>query len=101
MKPEVITLCGSTKFKEQFLEQAFSLTMAGAIVLTVGSFGHSDQHKFSRKEKARLDVLHLRKIDLSDSILVLNVGNYIGESTEREIEYALSQGKRVNYLEKM
>ena len=49
--------------------------------------------------KIRLDVLHFRKIDLSDEIFVLNVGGYIGESTSREIEYAKSTGKAVWYLE--
>jgi hypothetical protein len=49
--------------------------------------------------KRGLDELHLRKIDLADEILVLNVGGYIGDSTRREIEYAQSKGKRIRYLE--
>ena len=49
--------------------------------------------------KARLDELHLRKIDLADEVMVLNVGGYIGDSTRREIEYANAHGKPVRYLE--
>ena len=46
-----------------------------------------------------LDDMHLRKIDMADEVFVINVGGYIGSSTRREIEYAVSQGKKVNYLE--
>ena len=49
--------------------------------------------------KEMLDDMHLRKIDMADEVFVINVGGYIGSSTRREIEYALSQGKKVNYLE--
>jgi hypothetical protein len=52
-----------------------------------------------RLTKAKLDVLHFAKIDLSDEILVLDCdGGYIGESTEREIEYARMRGKAIRYL---
>lgn len=51
------------------------------------------------KDKINLDELHLRKIDLCDEVLVLNVGGYIGESTAREIKYSEIHGKRVVYLE--
>ena len=48
-----------------------------------------------------LDDMHKRNIDMADGIFVINGGGYIGESTRSEIEYALSQGKTVNYLEKV
>ena len=48
--------------------------------------------------KEMLDDMHLRKIDLADEIFVVNVNGYIGESTRREIAYAKSTGKKVNYL---
>src|SRR5262249_10186773 len=51
--------------------------------------------------KQRLDELHKRKIDLADEVLVLNVGNYIGESTRSEIEYAQAHGKPIRYLESL
>lgn len=98
--PKIVCLCGSTKFKEQFIAANFTETMKGNIVLSVGWFAHTDGDTYTptRLEKAELDVLHFRKIDLCDEILVINVGGYIGESTEREIAYAQSLGKEVRYL---
>ena len=97
---KVITLCGSTRFKEQFLQQQKRLTLGGNIVLTVGLFGHSgDEEVWKPGAKEMLDDMHLRKIDFSDEIFVINVGGYIGESTRREIAYAESKGKIIKYLE--
>ena len=99
-KYKVITLCGSTKFKEQYLEVQKRLTLEGNIVISVGLFGHSgDDEVWTEGTKSMLDDMHLRKIDMSDEIFVINVGGYIGESTQREIAYAKSTGKSVNYLE--
>lgn len=97
---KIITLCGSTRFKEQFLDTQKKLSLAGNIVISVGLFGHSgDAEVWKEGVKEMLDDMHLRKIDLADEIFVINVGGYIGESTAREIEYAKSQGKTINYLE--
>lgn len=101
MKPEIITLCGSTKFQEEFIAKNAELTGDGKIVLSVGFFGHKQVEPMPRAVKAKLDVLHLRKIDISDAIYVLNKGGYIGESTEREIAYAQSTGKRIYHLESL
>jgi len=49
--------------------------------------------------KKNLDELHKRKIDISDEVLILNVGGYIGESTRSELEYAISKGKKIRWLE--
>ena len=99
-KYKVITLCGSTKFKEQYLEAQKRLTREGNIVISVGLFGHSgDDEVWSEGTKAMLDDMHLRKIDMADEIFVINVGGYIGESTRREIAYAKNTGKSVKYLE--
>ena len=99
-KYPVITLCGSTRFKEQFLEAQKRLTLAGNIVISVGLFGHSgDEEVWTEGTKEMLDDMHKRKIDMADAIYVINVGGYIGESTRSEIEYAREQGKRVLYLE--
>lgn len=96
----VITLCGSTRFKEQFLEVQKRLTLEGNIVISVGLFGHSgDEEAWTEGTKAMLDDMHKRKIDMADSIYVINVGGYIGESTQSEIKYALEKGKAVHYLE--
>ena len=97
---QVITLCGSTRFKKEFLEAQEELTLAGKIVLSVGLFGHAD-HKHGREVtpqvKEMLDDMHKRKIDLSDGICVINPGDYIGKSTASEIAYAQATGKTVTY----
>ncbi|CCN72908.1 hypothetical protein [Vibrio nigripulchritudo] len=100
MKPLIVTLCGSIKFEQAFIDANFRETMAGHIVLSVGGIGTASNKHLSESEKKMLGDLHKRKIDLSDEILVLNVGGYIGKSTESEIEYALHQGKNVRFLEK-
>jgi cell division protein FtsB len=98
-RPPVVCLCGSTKFKAEFEEAERTETRAGRIVLTVGFFGHADGLVFTPEQKAALDELHKRKIDLADEVLVLNVGGYIGNSTRSEIDYAVQRGKVVRYLE--
>ena len=99
-KYKVITLCGSTRFKEQFLEAQKRLTLEGNIVISVGLFGHSgDDEVWAPGTKEMLDDMHKRKIDMADEIYVLNVGGYIGESTRSEIEYAKKNGRGVRYLE--
>lgn len=104
---KIVTLCGSTKFKKEFLEIQKKLTLQGYIVISVGLFGHSGDNEVWEnmdegtvtKTKSMLDDMYKRKIDLSDMIYVINVGGYIGESTRSEIEYAISTGKEVHYLE--
>ena len=106
-KYPVVTLCGSTRFKEQFLEAQKKLTLEGKIVISVGMFGHpGDEEVWDNMDegtlirtKEMLDDMHKCKIDMADSIFVINCGGYIGESTRSEIEYALAQGKTVEYLE--
>lgn len=79
---KVITLCGSTKFKDEFLEIQKRLTLEGNIVISVGLFGHSgDEEVWNPGIKDMLDDMHLRKIDMADEIYVINVGGYLGEST--------------------
>lgn len=102
--PRIVCLCGSTRFWRTFQEASLQETLAGKIVLSIGAASGTDDDHFGnlpREEydriKADLDRLHLRKIDLADEVLILNVGGYIGESTRRELEYAKSQGKRVRY----
>ena len=99
-KYKVITLCGSTRFKDAFIEAQKRLTLEGNIVISVGLFGHSgDNEVWSEGTKDMLDDMHKRKIDMADEIFVINVGGYIGASTRSEIEYAAAAGKPVRYLE--
>lgn len=97
---KVITLCGSTRFKNEFMEAQKKLTLDGNIVISVGLFGHSgDSEAFDEATKTMLDDIHFRKIDMSDEIYVINVGGYIGKSTTNEIKYALEHNKPVYFLE--
>ena len=99
-KYKVITLCGSTRFKDAFMEAQKRLTLEGNIVISVGLFGHSgDEEVWAPGAKEMLDDIHKRKIDMADEIFVINVGGYIGESTRSEIQYAQETGKAVQYLE--
>lgn len=98
-KYKIVTLCGSTRFREEFTEQQKRLTLQGYIVISVGLFGHSgDEEVWTQGTKEMLDDMHLRKIDLADGIFVINPGGYIGNSTRNEIAYALKTGKTVTYL---
>lgn len=102
--PSITVLCGSTRFYENFQRANYEFTMMGHIVLSVGFYPHSPQVHgegvgCTPEQKAELDELHKRKIDLADLVFVINVGGYIGESTRSEIDYAKSTGKAVRYLE--
>lgn len=103
---KIVTLCGSTRFKEQFEHVQKKLTLDGYIVISVGLFGHSGDNEVWEnmdegtltKTKIMLDDMHKRKIDLADEIFVINVDGYIGESTQSEIDYAKKTGKKISYF---
>lgn len=94
----IVTLCGSTRFKDEFLEVQKVLTLQGHIVLSVGLFGHADNVELTPEEKIRLDNLHKEKINMSDAIYVINPGGYIGESTYSEIDWARRMKKQIFFL---
>lgn len=104
---KIVTLCGSTRFKEEFERVQKQLTLEGYIVINVGLFGHSGDNEVWEnmdegtltQTKIMLDDMHKRKIDLADEIFVINVGGYIGDSTKSEIAYAQATGKEIKYLE--
>jgi len=101
-KPDypIITLCGSTRFKDDFLRVQKELTLQGYIVISVGLFGHSgDEEAWEEGTKEMLDNMHKRKIDLAQAIYVINRDGYIGSSTRSEIEYAKAAGKEIFYME--
>ena len=95
---KVITLCGSTRFKDDFERINKELTLMGNIVISVGCFGHSGD-TFTEEQKVMLDDIHKRKIDMADAIYVINRDGYIGSSTKSEIEYAKQHGKQIIYME--
>ena len=101
--PTIVCLCGSTRFFQAFAEANLQETLAGKIVLSVGSHCHSDKELGIAQDsevKRMVDELHLRKIDMADEVLVLNVDGYIGSSTRKELCYAIGEGKHVRFLER-
>lgn len=102
MRPMILCLCGSTRFAATFNDVATAETLAGRIVLrpeVVTYDATRDPQLVNRAEKLALDDLHLRKIEISDRVMVINVDGYVGESTRREIEHALRLGKPIDWLE--
>lgn len=95
---KIITLCGSMKFKKEMMEVAERMALDGNCILTPV---YSTQNNIERTEiqLERLKKEHFRKIELSDAIFVVNKNNYIGQSTNLEIEYAKKLGKEIMYLE--
>ena len=98
MKYKVITLCGSSRFKEEFERINKELTLAGNIVISLGVWGHAGD-TFTEEQKIMLDDIHKRKIDMADAIYVINKDGYIGSSTRSEIAYAVRTGKQIIYME--
>ena len=110
MKPKIICICGSTRFADIHAIMRWEFEKDGkAICLMINYLpawfakqrGWNGHDHFGEQEgiKDVLDELHLRKIDLADEVFVINKDGYIGESTRREIEYAIANSKPVRYLE--
>ena len=97
-RPQIVCLCGSTRFAEEFRAVNRDLTLAGTIVVAPGVFEHAGD-QITDEQKAALGALHFAKIDLADRVMVVNPGGYIGESTQREIRYAHQTGKPVEYTD--
>lgn len=106
-KYKIICLCGSTRFTYEMAIKQWELTKQGNVVLTwcilpADYYKGEDKTHIGDQEgvKEIVDEVHKRKIDLSDEILVINIGGYIGKSTQSEIDYAKKTGKSIVYLEK-
>jgi len=104
-KPIVVCLCGSTSFYEEFQKASLEETMNGKIVLSIGFYSHSsirahgEKIDISPETRIMLEELQFKKIDISDEVLILNKHGYIGESTKKELDYAIRNGKIVRFLE--
>ncbi len=96
-KTKIITLCGSAKFKEDFVRELKKLSLLGNIVL-MPVFDFVEDELDGAKSLLLKD-LHLKRIEIADEILVINKNGYIGKSTKKEIEYATGLGKKINYIE--
>lgn len=101
--PEIVCICGSTRFANELSAANRDLTLAGAIVVAPGVLLRADDRQadeaITNEQEAALNALHLRKIDLADRVLVVNPGGYIGESTSREIAYARATGKPISFTD--
>ena len=102
-RPEIVCICGSTRFVDEMSAANRDLTFAGVIVVAPGVFlraeGHQTDELITNEQKTALDALHLRKIDLADRVLVVNPGGYVGESTSREIAYAHATDKPISFTD--
>jgi hypothetical protein len=104
-RPKIVTLCGSTRFPHAYEIATLQWTVRGYIVLSAGATVKKDAYldavvgSISPEQKVMLDELHLRKIDMSDEIVVLNVDGYVGDSVREEIVYALEERKGINWIE--
>lgn len=100
-----ITLCGSTRYKNDFQHWNHKLAVNGHTVYSLSLFGREEKDinkegniTISESEKVTLDLVHLDKILNSDAIVVINVDDYIGFSTKREIEWARMKDKKVYWI---
>ena len=93
---KVITLCGSLKFKKEMMETAEKMGLEGNCILTP-VYPILENCKRTDEQLEKLKQAHFKKIELSDAILVINVNNYIGNSTNLEIEYAKKLEKEIIY----
>lgn len=98
----IITLCGSARFEPIFKAWNEALSMSGHAVFSLAAYPSDKQNVknwYTDEEKKLLDAAHLRKIDASDAIFVINAFAYIGKSTFNEIAYAMYNEKQIIYLE--
>ena len=93
---KTITLCGSLKFQKEMMIVAEKMALEGNCILTP-VYPTIENLKRSEEQLKKLKEEHFKRIELSDAILVINVNNYIGNSTNIEIEYAKELGKEIIY----
>ena len=93
---KIITLCGSLKFQKEMMIVAQKMALDGNCILTP-TYPVLENIKITEAQLSKLKETHFKRIELSDAILVVNVNNYVGDSTNLEIEYAKKLGKEIIY----
>ena len=93
---KVITICGSLKFQKEMMTVAEKMALEGYCVLTP-VYPVSENMERTKEQLINLKEAHFKRIELSDAILVVNINNYIGDSTNLEIDYAKKLGKKIIY----
>lgn len=95
---KIITVCGSLRFYKEMMIATEKMELEGNCMLVpIYNPSKSSKDDYTEEEVLMLDNMHTERIKLADAILVINVNNYIGTSTKREIEYAKSLNKEVIY----
>ena len=95
---KVITICSSLKYIEEIQYYTEKLELEGNCVLGI-IYPTKNKENYTPEEIRSLEIGHIKKIDLSDAIFVINKNGYIGDSVKREIEHAKRTNKEVMYLE--
>lgn len=90
-------MCGSLKFKDEMLEITEKMTLEGHCMLSVVYPTKTNTDEYTEDEKELFGKMHKERIKQSDAILVVNINNYIGKSTESEIKYAKALNKEIIY----
>lgn len=88
--PNIITIIAPVKFKKEIMEVYDKLTDEGNIVL-LPNFTH-------KGDEDVMMALHKQKIDIANSVYVVNVDGYMGRGTYEEIGYSTTKGIPVEYL---
>ena len=91
-----ITLCGSLRFQKEMMEIAQKMALEGNCILTP-TYQVLEKVEITEDQLNKLKEAHFKRIELSDAIFVVNVNNYIGDSTKLEIDYAQKMGKEIMY----
>ncbi|SRR6266851_7583826 len=93
----ILTLCGSASFEPYWHEANKQLGLAGHICFSLMTFPSVEGEKawMSPEQKQTLDLAHLAKIEESSGVVMLNIENYLGESSLRELEWARMRGKTI------
>ncbi len=95
---KIITVCGSLRFYKEMMEITEKIELEGNLMLVpIYNPARPNKDDFTEEEALMLDKMHKERIKLADAILVVNVNGYIGNSTNKEIEYAKSLDKEVIY----
>jgi hypothetical protein len=98
-KRTVVVICGSMAKAALDMESArIHFERQGCIVLLPtdpASSGIFLPEPYMDKDL--LCEMHFSRIDLADIVYICNAGGYIGPSTQKEIQYARSIGKTIQY----
>ena len=93
---KTITLCGSLRFQKEMMTIAEKMALKGNCILTP-VYPVIENYERTDEQLRKLKEAHFKRIELSDAILVINIDNYIGNSTNLEIEYAKKLEKEIIY----